>query len=129
MPFFIIWNHWESYLLLHWVIFWNVSRMFFISFTIQSIKGNCWIIFLKCFQISYSWWVIYSFPIILIYKRINFWYSLLIFSNIFKVLCGCCNILKRFIITFLYRVYCCFSIFYPVSRIYIWSTTIQTLYK
>ena len=43
-----------------WVIFWNLSRICIFFFSVQSIKSNCCIIFLKYFLIIFSWWVILS---------------------------------------------------------------------
>ena len=50
-----------------------------IFFSIQNIKSNCFIIFLKLFWNIFSWLKIYFFPVISIYKKLNFCYSLWIF--------------------------------------------------
>ena len=53
-----------------WVMFWNISRIYFFFFSIQNIKSNCYIIFLKFFPIIFFWWKIYSFPVTFIYDLI-----------------------------------------------------------
>ena len=68
--FFFIWNHQENYLFFTgWVMFWNISWIYFFSFNIQNIKRNCWIIFLKRFQ---SYLVIKG--LILIFFADLFWF-------------------------------------------------------
>ena len=75
--FFFIWNYEESYLFfMGWAMFSNISRVYFFFFNMQKIKSNFRIIFLKCFPVIYFWQIIYSFPIIFIYKRFNVWNSL-----------------------------------------------------
>ena len=56
-----------------------IGRIYFLFFSIQNIKNNCSIIFLNFSPIFFSWWKIYSFPVIFIYKRFNFCFSLQIF--------------------------------------------------
>ena len=58
-----------------WVLYWNASWTYLFFFSIQNIKNNCQTIFLKRFPIVYFWWIIYSFPIIFIYKWFNIWNS------------------------------------------------------
>ena len=48
-------------------------------FSIQNIKSNCYIISLIFFSIVFLWWENYFFSVILIYKSLNFCYSLWIF--------------------------------------------------
>ena len=58
----------------------------------------------------FSWWIIYSFPVIFIYKSLNFWYPLWMFSNFLMTQCDCCSVLKAFIII-IDRIFCCFFVF------------------
>ena len=67
-----------------WAMFWNISSIYFFFFSIQDIKSNNYIIFLKFFSIIFFWWKIYPFPVIFIYKRFIFGYSLRIFFLIFS---------------------------------------------
>ena len=60
-------------------------RIYFFFFSIQNIKGNCFIIFLRCFPIIFFWWKMYSFSYIFIYKRFNFCYSFSMFSDFFMI--------------------------------------------
>ena len=55
------------------------GRIYFFYFSIQNIKINCYIIFLKFFPIIVFWRIVYSFSIIFIYKKFNFCYSLWVF--------------------------------------------------
>ena len=75
-----------------WVMFWNVSRVYFFFFNIQNIKSNCRIIFLKRFPVVYFWWIFYSISIIFIDKRFNFWYSLRISFDCFMIWCNTVNV-------------------------------------
>ena len=63
--------------------FWDVSWIYFFFFNIQNIKSNCRIVFLKSFPIIYFWWIVYSFPLIFIYKRFNIWNFFCISLNFF----------------------------------------------
>ena len=62
-------------------MFWNAGRIFIHCLT-HNILINFWIIFLKNFQFIFSWWVNYSFPVIFICQRLNFW-------------CNCCRIMRK----------------------------------
>ena len=53
-------------------MFWNKNKIFFFIFRVQNIKSNCYIIFLKCFQIIIFWWKIYSFQLYLFIKGLIF---------------------------------------------------------
>ena len=66
--------------------------------------------FPQLFPIIFSWWVIYSFPVIFIYKRLKF---LLFFHSIFVILSGCPQIFSWFNATifFIDGIYCCFFVF------------------
>ena len=55
-----------------WVIFCNISRIYFFFLSVQNIKSNCYIIFLKFFLITFFWWKTYSLLVIFTYKRFNF---------------------------------------------------------
>ena len=53
-------------------IFWNMCKMYFFFFSIQNIRSNSYIIFLKLFPAIFFWWVIYSFPVYLFMKGLIF---------------------------------------------------------
>ena len=76
------------------------------------IKSNFWIIFLKIFPVFFSWWVIYSFPVIFIYKKLNFCYFLWFFPIFHDLI--------PTVIILIDRIYCCFFVFYPNRRLFIW---------
>ena len=46
--------------------------IYFFFFSIQNMEINCSIIFLKFFPNIFFWWKIYSFPVIIIYKKFRF---------------------------------------------------------
>ena len=116
---FSVWNHLQNNLFFKiWVMFWNINRIYFFIFSIKNIKSNCYIIFFIFFPIIFFWWNIYSFLVLFIYKRFDFCYSLQMFSYFFIIWRNCYNILKAFIFCFIDRIYCCFFVFYPISRIY-----------
>ena len=72
-----IWKHQKNNLFFTiWDMFWNISRTYVSFFSIQNIKSNCYVIFLKHFAISLFWWKKYSFLVIFIYIRFNFCYFL-----------------------------------------------------
>ena len=51
---FFIWNHQKNNLFFAiWAMFWNISRLYFLFFSTQIIKSNCYIIFLKFFPINF----------------------------------------------------------------------------
>ena len=72
-----------------WVIFWNISRIYFFFFRIQIIKSNCYIIFLKFSQSSF-----------LGVKCIPSQLYLFIKDLIFVFLCGSFIISSQFYATF-----------------------------
>ena len=84
---------------------WKVGRMDFPVFSIQNSKSNRKIISRVIFTIIFSSWVIYSFLIMLIYKRLHCWYFFRSFSNF------ALNVLKVFIIFFTDKICCCFFCF------------------
>ena len=51
------------------------------------------------------------FQFIFIFKRLNFWYSLQMFSIFFVIRCDCCSVLIAFIIIS-DHIYCCFFFFF-----------------
>ena len=70
--FSFIWNHEDNYFFfMGWVMFWNISRVYFFFINIQTIKNNYRIIVLKSFPVIDFWRIIYSFPVIFIYKRLK----------------------------------------------------------
>ena len=42
---------------------------------VKTKKSNLFIILFKIFPIFLVWWKIYFFPVVLVYKRSNFWHS------------------------------------------------------
>ena len=120
MPFFFlfVWNH--SYHFLVFTIrinFWDISWIYFFFFNIQNIKNNCRI-FLKGFPIIHFWWIIYSFPVIFIYKRFNIWSYFCISPNFFITQCNSYRILKTFV-NCVFRINYCFFFFISVENQYI----------
>ena len=87
--------------------FWDISWTYLFLFNTQNSKSSCWIIFLKRFPIINFWWVIYSFPVIFIYKQLNIWNSFWMQFNFSIVQCNRYRILKTFIILFFF-IYCWF---------------------
>ena len=84
--------------------------------------------FSQTFPVIFSGWQTYSFPVTFIYERLNFWCSLRFFFSIssrFNVTVAA--YLKHFSLS-LVGFIVVFLIFYPICRIYIWSTTIQTYF-
>ena len=100
------------------VTFCNISRVYFFFFNTQNIKSNCQIIFLKRFHVIYFWRIFYSIPIVFIYKKFNIWYFLLWISWILHGLMQ--QLLHTENIIFIFRIFCCYFIFYSVCRINIW---------
>ena len=110
----------------------------FFFFSIQSVKSNCYIVFLKFFPIIFSdgkhiLSQLYLFVKGLIFVIIcsSFFYF---FMNDSVRLLQCIENIYCLFFFFLFffffddddddEIYCCFFLFYPVRRIYIWSTTI-----
>ena len=62
-------------------MFWFVCKSYFFGIVLYKydIKSNCLIVLFELFPVFWVWWKIYFFPIILINKRFNFWYSLRVF--------------------------------------------------
>ena len=78
MSFFSVWNHQKNYLFFStWVKFWNISRIYFVYFSIQNIKSKCCISFLNFLQSSFS-----------DEKCIPYQLFLFIKGLIFVILCG-----------------------------------------
>ena len=88
-------------------MFWNISRIYIYFFSIQNI------IFVNFFPIIFFWWKVYSLPLMFIYKRFNFCYSLWMFFYFFIVQSDGYSVLKTSIIFFIDRIYCCFFYFLP----------------
>ena len=66
---FSIWNHEKNNLFLtNWVMW----IFFFLFFSMQNIKGNCYIIFLKFFPVIFFLMKIYSLPFTFVYKDLIF---------------------------------------------------------
>ena len=85
-------------------------------------------LFFSNFFIIFFWWNIYSYPVMFIYKRFNFCYSLGIFCGFFIIERDRYSVLKAFIIIFIDWIYCCIFAFYLVRRIYVWSATIWSFF-
>ena len=102
-----------------WVMFWNISRIYFSPSSIQDIESNCYMIFFKIFPIIFFWWEIYSFPVIFINKMFNllFFVDLLFLHHLTQLL-------QHIESIYLFCRWDFLLFFYPIRRIYIWSTTI-----
>ena len=96
-------------------MFLNISR-------IKNIRSNCYTIFFKYFPIIFFWWKIYSFPVIFIYKRLNFvilYGSVFVFHtlmwpySVLKALLKASFLLIGFIVAFLFFIQSGVSIFDP----------------
>ena len=108
------------------VMFWNISRIYFFSFlAYKTLRGIVWLIFSNFFQSPFSDGKFIPFQLYLFIKGL-----------VFVILCRSFLISswfnatvtaywKHFSSFFVDRIYCCFSVFYPVRRIYIWSTIIE----
>ena len=92
-------------------MFGNIIRIHFFFFSIQNIKSNCYVIFLKYFPIIFFRWKIFLFPVIFTSKRFNFVCSLWIFFYFFMIWRDCYSVLKTFVIFFIDEIYCCFFCF------------------
>ena len=93
-----------------WVMFWNISKIYFFFFCLENIESFCEIIILKLFPVIFFWWKIYFFPVMFIYKRFNFFVVCRFFFYFFMASRYCYSVLKALIIFFIYVIYCCFSI-------------------
>ena len=103
-------------------MFWNMVYLFY--FIIQNIKSNCYLSFLNFFPIIFFWCKIYSFPVLFIYKRFTFYYSLRVFLAFFRIQRGCYSALRTFVLFFIDGIYYYFFVFLS-NIIEIWSTTIR----
>ena len=85
----------------------------------QNIKSNVYF-FSQFFPIIYFWWKICYFLVIFIHKRFNFYHSLWIFFFVYDLT----RLLQHTesICYLFYWYYCYFFVFYPIRRMYIWST-------
>ena len=97
----------------------NFIIILLIIFIIQNIKS---IIFFKSFLIIFSWWMICSFPIIFICKKLNF-DILCEFFQIILWINGAVAAYWKHLPSYLFIVFIV-AFFYPIWRIYIWSTEI-----
>ena len=116
------------------VIFWSISRIYFLFFSMQNIESKIRLFLSNLFQVIFFWWKIYSFPVMFIYKSFNFSYSFRVFSYFFMIswfnatvmLCYCnATVMKAFIIFFIDGIYCCLFVFYPIRRICIWFALLK----
>ena len=111
---------------------WNIwVFIFFIIFNNQNIRSYWLIILLQPFLIFWRWWKTF-FPIIIIYKRLNLWYSLQVFYNTYNVTAyqkhlwsSFTGFIVAFLVVAFLIVICCYS-FYPIRKICIQSSTIYT---
>ena len=99
----------------------------FFLFNIQNVKSNSHIIFLKFFPIIFFWWKMYSSQLYLFIKGLIF----VILSECFPISSWFNAIVIAFwkhLSFFIDEIYCCFFGFYPIRRIYTWSTMIMTYF-
>ena len=60
-------------------MFWNISRIYFFFYSMQIIKSNCYVIFLKFLSNHLFLMEICSYQVMFLQKRFNLCYSLWIF--------------------------------------------------
>ena len=90
--------------------FFNINRIYFQFLNKQHIERNWCIILFKFFPAIFYRRVIYSFPVVVIYKTLNFWFSLRFFSYFFMNYCNFAAYLKHllpligFIVAFLFFI-------------------------
>ena len=125
IAFFSIWNHSKNKLFyIISVMFGIISRIYFFFFSIQNIKSNCYIIFVKFYLIIFFWCKIYSFTVTFFSKELNFCYSLRIF---FLFLHDLTRLLQRikniFYLFYWWQLLLLFLFFYPIRKICIRLTT------
>ena len=101
-------------------MFWKISRIYFFFFSIQKIKKNCYVIFLKFSAIIFFWLKISFVPVIFIIKVLIF----VILCRSFFLSLHNLSWMLTYLLSFFDWIYCCHFVFYPIRRIYIWSTTI-----
>ena len=70
----------------------------FFFFSIQILRAIYELLFKFFFSNIFFWWKIYSFAVIFIYKKLNFYHSFRIFFYFFIIKCDCYSILKGFVI-------------------------------
>ena len=97
-----------------WGFFWNISRIYFFFFSVETIKSNCYVIFLNVFPVICLWWIVYSFVKIFICKAVNFCYFLWIFFY-FLVINGTVTAYWRHLLSFfvIFLIYSCCFVFLP----------------
>ena len=118
MSFFSVWDHWNNNLFFTiWSLFWKIRMIYFCFFSIQNIKSICYIIFLDFFWITFFWWKVYSFQLYLFLQGLIFF----IFYGSFHDLMWPLQRIEN-IYLFIDSIYLCFFYYYPIRRIYIWST-------
>ena len=127
----------KEYLVFHDInyVLKHKQNIFFL-FSIQNIKSNCYVIFLKFFQLSFSDGKFIPSQSHLFVKDIIFvilcrsffissWFKAIV-TAYWKHLLS--FLLLGSIVAFLFFIQlCCFFVFYPVRKIYMWSTTIRIL--
>ena len=99
--FLSVWNHQKDNLILtNWVMFWNLSRVYFFFFILQNITSNRYIFVPRLFPINFFWEKFYSTPVIFIYKWFNFRYTLWIFFDLF-IINGTVTVYQKHLLSFL----------------------------
>ena len=103
----------------------TVYILFF--FSIQNIKSNCYIIFLNFLSNHLFLMSALFLPSYIYIIKIHFFYSFVFFFDSFWFFHGLTRLLQRVEKNYLLinGVYCCFFVFYRITRIYIWSTTFK----
>ena len=123
--FLCIWNHWKNDLFFTiWVIFWNISKIYFSLLTYKRLRAIVTLFCSNLFQFSFSDREFIPFQLWLLIKSLIFVILCGSFFYFFIIWCNYYSVLKAFIIFFIDNIYCCFFVFYPIRRIYAWSTTI-----
>ena len=111
-----------------WVMFWNIDRIYFIFFCMQTLRTIVSFLFFSFFpMVFFSWKFIpyqfYSFIKGLIFVILGG--SFLISSWFNATVTSYSKHLSSFL---LIRFIVAFFVVYPIRRIYIWSSTIHTYF-
>ena len=119
-------NHYKNNLLFTiWVMFSNISWIYFSFFSIQNIKSSFCIVSSQIFS-NHLFLRERFFLLFYIYlQKVQF---LLFFADLFWFLHYSMRLLWRtenICYFFINGNYCCFFVSYPIRRIYIWSNAFQ----
>ena len=83
----------------------------------------------QTFPVIFSWWVICSFPVAITYTKLNFLYSLHIFSNFFLIYVIVAACWKSYLSSLLIGFIIAIFVFHPIRRIYICYSMFQVYFN